>query len=321
MPVTAPFVTGTPQSFSFTATGTVVTYTGGGTANATTYDVLSINSDNTVTTPSGWTLATSRVVNQGAYIFYKSGGTTTATIDLGGGISTSTDALWVRITNSAGADSGATTVTGVDGSPGTSSFALTSAALSTSTELALMFMAGHNFSSAPTSPSWSSGYTEQCEATIGTGGSGTYGNVGVKTPAGTAAESPSVSWTNSVTNRYSLFVAFLGFDAGGTITPDGIHIPIALGSPSVSAAITVSPSGLAVPVALGAPDVGTGAVVTTVPGGSWWTLKAIDDTNIENARQEWREGPVACPNDGEPLLWDPRLKKRRCPYDGWISPR
>src|SRR6266704_501381 len=145
MPVTAPFVTGTPQSFSFT-------YTGGGTANATTYDVLSINSDNTVTTPSGWTLATSRVVNQGAYIFYKSGGTTTATIDLGGGISTSTDALWGRITNAWGADSGATTVTGVDGSPGTSSFALTSAALSTSTELALMFMAGHNFSSAPTSP-------------------------------------------------------------------------------------------------------------------------------------------------------------------------
>lgn len=42
--------------------------------------------------------------------------------------------------------------------------------------------------------------------------------------------------------------------AGG-VTPDGLAIPVALGSPSVAAGLTASPGGLAVPVALGQPSV------------------------------------------------------------------
>lgn len=102
-------------------------------------------------------------------------------------------------------------------------------------------------------------------------------------------------------------------------TPSGIAVPVALGQPSVSMVVgSVTPAGLAISAAVGQPTVTFTA--STQTGGSWWQLESVRRTNLQNAEMERRAGPIACPNDGEPLQFDPRTGKKRCPYDGWIQP-
>lgn len=105
-----------------------------------------------------------------------------------------------------------------------------------------------------------------------------------------------------------------------SIIPTGLAVAIGLGNPTVTLGITTAPSGLAVPVALGNPTVGATVASATQTGGSWWQLESVRRTNLQNAEMERRAGPIACPNDGEPLQFDPRTGKKRCPYDGWIQP-
>lgn len=49
---------------------------------------------------------------------------------------------------------------------------------------------------------------------------------------------------------------------------------------------------------------------------SWEQLLAIYKQAEEDRLQEMNEPPVACPNDGEPLLTD-RDGILRCRFDGW----
>lgn len=58
------------------------------------------------------------------------------------------------------------------------------------------------------------------------------------------------------------------------------------------------------------------APVVTAKQGSWWTLKEIADENRAWNDYERARGPVACPNDGEPLRLDPS-GMLHCPFDGW----
>lgn len=311
--MTTPSVTGTPQGFAFTATGTLVTYTGGGTTGATVVDVLCVNSDNTVTTPAGWTLAASRVVNQGSYVFVKTGGTTSATIDLGGGISTNTSVLWVRIKDTDGLDAPSVAAAGVDASPGSSTPALTSGALA-STDLALAFGALHALGGGtPTGVTWSSGYTPQTSATIGGATSGVYGTAAVKVPAGTAAETPSVSWTNTASNRYILFVAFLASSAGAVV-PSGVAIALATGTPSVTYALTAGPDGVALAVTPGSPSV---VIRAPSAGDGWNTYGQILRSNIDEFIQETTTQPVICPRHDWPLDVNPVTPDvLHCPFGG-----
>lgn len=267
MTVTAPAVTGTPQAFNFTTSGTVVTYTGGGTASATTYDILCVNSDNVVTTPSGWSQARSEVTNQGAYIFYKSGGTTSATLALGGGVASNTSALWLRITNATALD--AATGAQFNSIGGSATPSATTATLTETTELVVAFSASHNFSTVPAAGAWSSGYTEQVTGSSVSGGTNTwaFGSIGVKVPAGTAAESPSYTWSagTQAQNRYLLIATFTGFDAAASAAPNGVAVSVGLGSHTVSLNRTGAPNGLTATVALGQP---TGALnLSAAPSG------------------------------------------------------
>lgn len=267
-----PTPTGTPQGFNFTTSGTVVTYTGGGATGSNVYDVLAVNSDNVVTTPSGWTLITSKVNSQGSYLFYKAeNGTTSATIALGGGIASATDVIWVRIQNSAGLDGATAGGANVDASSGNATPAFTSGTLGSATDLTLAFAALHATGVTPTAQVWSSGYTEQAFTSNATS-PGVFGSVAVKTPAGTAAESPSMTWTNAANDRYLLFAAFSP-SAGGGVTPTGIAATAALGSPATSNPESAAPSGVASSTALGTPAVSlnrsatpTGIACTTVLG-------------------------------------------------------
>lgn len=261
-----PFVTGIPQTFAFTTSGTTITYTGGGTADSTTIDVLAVNSDNVVTTPTGWTLVTSRVVNQGSYLFAKTGGTTTATIDLGGGVSTNTTVVWTRITNAGAVDISATA--GEDASASSTTPALTSAALASNTELVLAFAALHRFTTAPTAPTWSTGYTPLATAvsTSAASSTWTYASVAVKTPAGTAAETPSLTWTNPAFDRYALLAAFTpASGGGGPVTHSAAGTAAATSAASGTATAPVNAAGTANGVSTGT---GAAALVRAATGST-----------------------------------------------------
>lgn len=260
---------GGSQAFGFADgnAGHLCSYTGGGATGATTYDVLFVNSDTVVSTPSGWTLEVTRVSGQGAYIFSKSGGTSSVTITTSGDFNC--QVIWVRVIDTAGPDTGAASSAGVDGVAGTSTPALTTPALAESGELAFAFAAIHSSGAAiPTAYSWSSGYTEILSNNQG-GASSAAANASVasKASAGTAAESPSVSWTNNASDRYMLFLSLKAAAGTDAIAPSGIAVPAALGSPVLAdSALAAAPSGIAVPAALGSPTL-AGPGLAAAPSG------------------------------------------------------
>jgi hypothetical protein len=51
--------------------------------------------------------------------------------------------------------------------------------------------------------------------------------------------------------------------------------------------------------------------------GGWETLRAILDTDAAEQEELRTRPPVACPNDGEPLIKDPE-GRLHCRWDGWI---
>lgn len=59
-------------------------------------------------------------------------------------------------------------------------------------------------------------------------------------------------------------------------------------------------------------------------GGSWWALDSVLKEQAEEADFYRSALPVACPNDGEPLVPGPSSDpsvQLYCPYDGWQFPR
>lgn len=104
------------------------------------------------------------------------------------------------------------------------------------------------------------------------------------------------------------------------VTPTGLAIPIAFGSPTVALGITARPDALTLPIVFGSPTVTTPARPAPEPteagGGSWWGLAGMLQEARERRREDADAIPVACPNDGEPLQTsvDGVLY---CPYDGW----
>ena len=169
-------------------------------------DVLCVNSETTVSTPAGCLAAPTNVGGQGAYMFRRiaaGGEGSTVTITTAGNFDTV--AQWSRWGNVNAADDAPKAVAS---SPGTSTPAVTSSVLAETNELVVAFGALHNFAGGtPTAPSWSAGYTPlQSDFRNGVGGFVAY-----KLNAGTAAESPSVSWTNTAEDRYIFGLTFTTF--------------------------------------------------------------------------------------------------------------
>ena len=52
---------------------------------------------------------------------------------------------------------------------------------------------------------------------------------------------------------------------------------------------------------------------------TWDQLISIEKDRREEIDREKTEPPTACPNDGEPLIHDPR-GGLRCRFDGWRYP-
>lgn len=175
-------------------------------------DVLMVNSNTVVTTPSGFTVARSRVNSQGSYIYYRfaiGGESGSITITTSG--DHPTDLLWSRWTGGSAFDIAADA--GVDGVAGTTTPAVNTGAIAQAASLSLAFGALHS-GTGQTSPVWSAGYTALASATNGTGSTGVTAYGGYNTNAGTAAETPNVSWTTNASDRYILVAVFS--PAGGS---------------------------------------------------------------------------------------------------------
>jgi hypothetical protein len=241
--------------FGVTAAGFVYNFPPGA-PGAADLDVLCVNSDALIDTPAGWTPRRSEVGGEGAYIFSRKGGAgTSVTITTPSGAGPLNAALfWSRWSGTDVFD----TATGaqINGVNGNVTPAVNTGVLAATGELVVAFGALHGIGGATqNTPVWSAGYTP-AEFTIqGSGGSGCIAAGGYKLNAGTAAETPSVSWSgNGADERYMLVATFTA--AVDTISPDGITLPIVLGEPALSdGSMTIIPDGVTVPILFGAPTI------------------------------------------------------------------
>lgn len=245
--------------------GHVCTFSAGAPA-AGDWDVLFANSDTVISTPSGFTKQLNFLNNQDGSTFIRQaagGETDSVTITTSGNFNCGV--TWVRVID---ADVLDVAVEAHAESNDTTTPAVNTGTLASAADLVLFGALLHAVPGAgsdPASPVPSSGYSILQSLNIGTNGQSVHQFVGVKVPAGTAAETPSVSWTNQVRDRYMQVIAFTSA-APDTVNPDGISVPITLGAPTVSEPFTVTPTGITVPVTLGAPTITDGSMTVTPNG-------------------------------------------------------
>src|SRR5918995_1412912 len=229
---------GTPQKFEF-ADGSAGHVIDLGSAPAVgERDVLCVNSNTTVSTPAGFALDEPAVTNQGAYVFSRvaaGGEGQTVTITTSGNHNTQVG--WSRWANTTAVDAPPTTNTQVNSSAGNNTPAHNTGAIAAAGSLAIAFGALHSIGALAdqNTPVWSAGYTPMTDGTIGSGATGVRGYTAYNTNAGTAAETPQVSWSGSgCQNRYML-TAVYGATAG-TDTEVEDETPGALAGGSASEA-------------------------------------------------------------------------------------
>ena len=171
-------------------------------------DVIVANSDTVVSTPSGFTSAVSAVSNQGAYIFYRfaaGGESSSVTVTTSGNFNAVVG--WSRWRGGQAKDVHASVQ--INSSVGGATPAVDTGTLAATGELVIAAACLHRLASPePADPVWSSGYTALTSVTQGTSNAGCVQYVAYKTNAGTAAETPSATWTNGAFDRYILVVTF-----------------------------------------------------------------------------------------------------------------
>lgn len=188
-------------------------------------DVLCVNSDTTVSTPSGFTSRRSDVTNQGAYIFSRKaagGEASTVTVTTTGNFNCIVS--WSRWSGTNAFDVSAGTQANSSG--GSSTPAHSSGTLAETNELVVAFGAMHSGIGDQNTPVWSGSFTGLTAALQGTGSSGCLAYIGYRTDAGTAAVSPSVSWSGSqASDRYMLTAAFTAAAGGAATSKPPVNRP------------------------------------------------------------------------------------------------
>lgn len=286
--MTASLVAADCVGFSDGNAGHVYTYPSGA-PSVGQLDCFVVSSDTVVSTPSGYSVATSFVSSAGSYFFYRfavGGEGTTTTITTTGDFNTSV--TWSRWDGCTALD---VAVNAHVETNGTTTPAVSTGTLAGTNELVIAGGCLHS-GAQPTTFVYSSGYAQLGTPVtqIGSGGFATS-VCEYRTDAGTAAETPSISWTNNVTDRYILVAAFttaatptdidpdsagdlaisLGAptlaDGSMAVVPDGIDAPTALGGVDLTdGAMTVVPDGIDAPMALGDPDLNLSAATITPDG-------------------------------------------------------
>lgn len=184
----------------------------GSAPSAGEWDALCIGSNTVVTSVPGFTQAEPAVGNQGAYIYVREAGAgeaQTATITTSG--NHDTDVTHLRLPATVVAVDTSTS-TQANGAAGNSTPTHSTGPLAETGEYVIAFGALHSIGSAnQNTPVWSAGYTSVFDVPpiSGSGATGVVGFVAYKEGAGTAAETPQVSWSgDGCQNRYMLAVTF-----------------------------------------------------------------------------------------------------------------
>jgi hypothetical protein len=173
-------------------------------------DVLCVNSNTVVATPSGFLAGTTAVTNQGSYIFYRfavGGEAATVTITTTGNHNTAVQ--WSRWDSCLAVD--ATAATQANGTLANSTPAHSTGVMTDTGELVIAFGALHGIQTAnQNTPVWSASFTALNTAgPQGTGSTGVIGYAGYRTDGGTAASTPQVSWSgDAAEDRYMLTLTF-----------------------------------------------------------------------------------------------------------------
>lgn len=285
------------------------------------WDVLCVNSNATVSTPSGFTLAESAVTNQGAYIFVREavgGEGSTVTVTNASG-SQNVHVAWSRWPSTLNALDTSTN-TQANGSSGNNTPTHSTGTLAEATELVIAFGALHSIGpGGQVTPVWSSGYVElTSSAAQGTTTTAVRGYVGYKENAGTAAEAPQVSWSgDGCQNRYMLAVSF----TVAAIAP--VTGVVAGVGPGGSAAVTATDGVTATVSGVGPGGSADMTAAVTAPGVTphvvyqgWEGLSALYRNAAVKRAADAAGPPTNCPNDGTAVVvtadgtyW--------CPFDGW----
>lgn len=191
----------------------------GSAPNVGEYDFLCVNSDTVVSTPTGFTASSSRVNAMGSYLFYRkaSGGeSSSVTVVTSGNFNAQVShSRWSGL-DTVDTQASATQI----GSATNTSVAVTSPTLAGTGEFVLAFAACGSIGLANQSaPVWSSGYTAVTGPNPQGAGSGAMtAFVGFKTGAGTAAESPSVTWSGDACFNRDTHLIAVTVAAGGGAT-------------------------------------------------------------------------------------------------------
>lgn len=166
--------------------------------------------------------------------------------------------------------------------PGTTSPTLNTGPLADTGELSIIALGMIGFSVAPSSPVFSGSYVNAHpgdETTFGGTGSDAVGGwVGYFNNAGTAAETPSVSWTTNVTNRYGFVIAFTaGVPAEVTLSPATLTFEaVALTPEAVPATVALEPAVLTFTAPELTPTPAGGVTVELVPAALIFEVPEVD---------------------------------------------
>lgn len=217
-------------------------------------DCLVVSSDTVVSTPSGYSVATSFVSSAGSYFFYRfavGGEAATTTITTSGNFNTSI--TWSRWDTVTALDVAVNAHVEVNG---TTTPAVSTGTLAGTNELVIAGGCLHS-GATPLSFVYSSGYTALGTPVTEVGSGGFATSVcQYRTDAGTGSESPVITWTNNVTDRYILVATFTTAAAPTDIDPDSAgDLAISLGAPTLTdGSMAIVPDGIDAPLALGAPS-------------------------------------------------------------------
>lgn len=177
--------------------------------------ILGVNSDTTVSTPSGWTLTASDVAHMGAYAFHlvAAGGETSVTITTSGNFQTAMSFLRYSGAKSSPVDK-TTTAHVLDTDIPQASPAVTPASLTSADDLCLLFgMVHHSISATAISAvTASTGYAVLLTTAVAGGLNATSSTAHfvIGRTLGTGSQTPVVSWTGGqFQDITSIFVSFL----------------------------------------------------------------------------------------------------------------
>jgi hypothetical protein len=202
-----------------------------GAAGASDLDILMVNSDTVIATPTNFTSRVDATNSQGAYIF-SSYGLAGATVTLQGTPDSNCSIVWARFSGTDQFSAGG--FVRADNSTGLVLPSTPTGVLAASGLLLVSFAALHHFAggTASVTPVWTNSFTTLgagASSIVGVNGTWVAAFGGYKLGVGTASEAAdSVSWTNQASDRYGLWATFTPLAASSYVRPTLVIPPAAV---------------------------------------------------------------------------------------------